>query len=52
METTTRRRLELRARVLRALASPARIWLVEQLAAGPRCVCDLAGGSGLEWSMR
>jgi ArsR family transcriptional regulator len=39
-----------RARVLKALAHPARLGLVEELAAGERCVCDLAARIGVELS--
>ena len=35
------RNLELRARRFRALGDPLRLGIVERLAAGPCCVCDL-----------
>jgi len=44
METTTRDRLETRARVLKALAHPTRLHLVEALRGGERCVCELTEG--------
>ncbi|MDI9401574.1 MAG: ArsR/SmtB family transcription factor [Limisphaerales bacterium] len=31
-----------KARVLKALAHPTRLWIVEELAAGERCVCEFA----------
>lgn len=31
---------EAKARVLKALAHPTRLWMAEQLAAGERCVCE------------
>lgn len=47
MDRQAKRRLEKRAAVLKALAHPARLMLVEALARGERCVCELheiAGG--------
>ena len=35
---------EAKARILKALAHPTRLWIVEQLAAGERCVCELVCG--------
>ncbi|MEW6500731.1 MAG: ArsR/SmtB family transcription factor [Thermodesulfobacteriota bacterium] len=32
---------ERRARIIKALAHPSRLLMVETLAAGPRCVCEL-----------
>lgn len=37
-----------RARVLKALAHPTRLYFVEKLADGPLCVCELARGVGAE----
>lgn len=34
-------RLEMRANILKALAHPTRLFIVEQLADGERCVCEL-----------
>ncbi len=34
-------RLQARAQVLKALAHPTRLFLVEELASGERCVCEL-----------
>lgn len=42
LEGSTRRRLEAQARVIKALAHPARLFIVEVLCREERCVCDLA----------
>jgi ArsR family transcriptional regulator len=34
-------RYEQRARVMKALANPARLMLIDQLAEGERCICEL-----------
>jgi DNA-binding transcriptional ArsR family regulator len=39
-----------RADVFKALGHPARLQMVEELAAGERCVCDLVELVGLGWS--
>jgi ArsR family transcriptional regulator len=47
MNRQARRALERRAALLKALAHPSRLMLVEELGRGERCVCelhDLAGG--------
>ena len=41
LDGRTRRRLELKARVFKALGHPTRLFIVEQLARGERCVCEL-----------
>ena len=41
LEGQTRRRLEAQARVIKALAHPTRLFLVEELCNEERCVCDL-----------
>ena len=33
-------RYEAKAKVLKALAHPTRLWMAEQLSAGERCVCE------------
>ena len=43
-----RRRFELRAVVVKALAHPVRLMLVDALRDGERCVCDLAEDVGSE----
>lgn len=42
MEGQTKRRLEAQARVIKALAHPTRLFLVEELCKEERCVCNLA----------
>jgi len=42
LEGRTKRRLEAQARVIKALAHPTRLFLVEELCKEERCVCDLA----------
>ncbi len=42
LEGQTRRRLEAQARVIKALAHPTRLFLIEELCKEERCVCDLA----------
>ncbi len=39
-----------KAKVLKALAHPARLWMVERLAVGECCVCKLVDGLGLDFS--
>jgi len=50
MNAKTKARYEARARILKALAHPARLLMVEELAEGERCVCDLAGMVGSDMS--
>ena len=42
--------LEARARVLKALAHPTRLFIVEELEGGERCVCDLTALIGADVS--
>jgi DNA-binding transcriptional ArsR family regulator len=48
--TTTSQRRKQRAAVFKALGHPARLQIVEELAGGERCVCDLVDLVGLGWS--
>ncbi len=48
-KTVSQRRQE-RAAIFKALGHPARLQIVEELAAGERCVCDLVELVGLGWS--
>jgi len=41
MKTATRSSYKLRAAVIKALAHPSRLLMVEELAKGERCVCEL-----------
>ncbi len=40
MSTTTDARLAAKARIFKALGHPTRLFIVEELAAGERCVCE------------
>jgi ArsR family transcriptional regulator len=44
------RRLAVRAEILKALAHPSRLLMVEELAGGERCVCDLQAVVGADMS--
>jgi ArsR family transcriptional regulator len=46
----TRRRYEAKARMMKALAHPTRLFMVEELAKGERCVCDLRELVGVDIS--
>ena len=50
MATKTQERLKAQARVLKALAHPTRLLLVEELARKTRCVCELRDAAGLDIS--
>ena len=50
MNATDRARYETRARIIKALAHPARLLLVDTLKAGPRCVCELRDVVGSDLS--
>ncbi len=39
-----------KARVLKALAHPTRLWMAEQLADGERCVCEFADAVDADFS--
>ena len=41
MDCKTRARFEARAQILKALAHPSRLYMVDQLSHGERCVCEL-----------
>jgi ArsR family transcriptional regulator len=41
MDADTRARFEARARIIKAMAHPTRLFFVDQLARGERCVCEL-----------
>ncbi|GAB4252198.1 MAG: metalloregulator ArsR/SmtB family transcription factor [Acidobacteriota bacterium] len=50
LDETQRARLEAQARVIKALAHPTRLFLVQELAKGERCVCDLTELVGVDIS--
>ncbi len=39
-----------KAKVLKALAHPTRLWMAEQLSGGERCVCELAAAIDADFS--
>jgi len=50
MDSRTRQRLKLRAGILKAMAHPTRLFVVEKLVDGPRCVCELTEMVGADIS--
>ncbi len=42
--------LDARAGILKALAHPTRLYIVDELSKGERCVCELHGGVGADLS--
>lgn len=50
MEPRTQARLEAQARILKALAHPSRLFVVEELSRGERCVCELTEMIGSDMS--
>lgn len=50
MNQTTRRQLELRAKIIKSLAHPARLLVVQTLMDGERCVCELTELVGSDMS--
>jgi ArsR family transcriptional regulator len=50
LEGPTKRRLEAQARVIKALAHPTRLFLIEELCREERCVCELAEMVGSDMS--
>ncbi|MEW5913689.1 MAG: metalloregulator ArsR/SmtB family transcription factor [Thermodesulfobacteriota bacterium] len=50
MEAKTQMRMEARARVLKAMAHPSRLFMVEQLNKKERCVAELAQAVGADVS--
>ena len=41
MDTETTARFEVRARILKAFAHPTRLFIIDELSRGERCVCEL-----------
>jgi DNA-binding transcriptional ArsR family regulator len=50
MDRTTRRHYESRAQVMKALAHPTRLFIVDELGKGERCVCELTEMIGADVS--
>lgn len=50
MKKSDQIRYEARARIIKALAHPTRLFIVDQLSDGERCVCDLTDMIGADMS--
>ena len=50
MNEKKKAQLEARARIMKALAHPTRLFIVEELARGERCVCELTDMIGADVS--
>ncbi|MFH1566835.1 MAG: metalloregulator ArsR/SmtB family transcription factor [Gemmatimonadota bacterium] len=50
MDPKTAARCQARAHIIKALAHPTRVFLMEELARGERCVCELTGMVGADTS--
>lgn len=50
MDNSTQSRFEARARVVKAMAHPTRLFIVDALSRGERCVCDLTDMVGADIS--
>jgi ArsR family transcriptional regulator len=50
VDTKMKTRLEARARIFKALGHPSRVLIVEELAEGERCVCELTEKVGADIS--
>jgi DNA-binding transcriptional ArsR family regulator len=50
LEGQTKAQMEARARVMKALAHPTRLFIVDELSRGERCVCELTDGIGADMS--
>lgn len=50
MDARTQARFEARARVFKALSHPSRLYMVDVLSHGERCVCELTGMVGADMS--
>ncbi|MDH7602216.1 MAG: metalloregulator ArsR/SmtB family transcription factor [Armatimonadota bacterium] len=50
MDDKTRAKYELRARIIKAMAHPTRLFIVSQLSQGEKCVCELTRMVGADIS--
>jgi len=50
MDTFTAERFEIRARIIKALAHPTRLFIVDELSRGEKCVCELTEMIGADMS--
>lgn len=50
MDSKTRMRYEARAKIIKAIGHPTRLFMVEELGGGERCVCELTAMVGADVS--
>ncbi|HEY3324681.1 MAG TPA: metalloregulator ArsR/SmtB family transcription factor [Planctomycetota bacterium] len=50
MQTAVQIRMDARARILKAMAHPSRLAMLEELSKGERCVCELTALVGADMS--
>ncbi|MBN1346117.1 MAG: winged helix-turn-helix transcriptional regulator [Phycisphaerae bacterium] len=50
MDTRLQARFEVRARIIKALGHPTRLFIVDELSRGRRCVCELTEMIGADMS--
>lgn len=50
MDAKTKRQYEGRARIIKAMGHPSRVFIVEELSRGERCVCELTEMIGADVS--
>jgi ArsR family transcriptional regulator len=50
VDEKTQARFEARARIIKAMAHPTRLFMVDELAKGERCVCELTEMVGADMS--
>jgi len=50
MDSITRQKYDARAQVIKAMAHPTRLFIVDELAKGERCVCELRDMIGADIS--
>jgi ArsR family transcriptional regulator len=50
MDATTKAQFEARARIMKALGHPTRLFIVDELSRNERCVCDLTNMVGADIS--
>ncbi|MBN2289499.1 MAG: winged helix-turn-helix transcriptional regulator [Candidatus Glassbacteria bacterium] len=50
MDPRTQKKLELRAWIIKAMAHPTRLFIVDELSKQERCVCELTGMIGADTS--
>ena len=50
MDAKTKVRLEARSRILKAMAHPSRLFIIDELSKGERCVCELTEMIGADMS--